>query len=224
MIYETALVSIILQSATALIDIYGLQLPVGDNYTILKEILRLELGVQFIELIFYIWLVFSLHSVRNITLFRYADWFITTPVMLITLMAYLSLDVGKHVSLREFLTNHKSSVIWVTVLNFFMLLFGFLSELYPLQQLPLVLAGCIPFAMYFYHIWKEYLQKPKPDVHPVFTRSRIFWYFVVVWSLYAVAALFPYVLKNTFLNILDLFSKNAFGIMLVYIIAYHRIV
>lgn len=223
MIYESALVSILLQFATAAIDIYGLQLPVGDNYTILKEILQLELGVQVIELVFYIWLVFSLHSIRNITLFRYADWFITTPVMLITLMAYLSMDAEKHVPFRDFLANNKSSVLWVTVLNALMLLFGFLSEWFPLQQIPLVLAGCVPFAMYFYHIWKEYLQKPKRDVHPVFTRSRIFWYFVVVWSLYGVAAMFPYVLKNTFLNILDLFSKNAFGIMLVYIISHHRL-
>lgn len=223
MIYESALFSIILQFLTALVDVYGLQLPVGDNYMILKEILQLELGVQVIELTFYIWLVFSLHNIRNITLFRYADWFITTPVMLVTLMAYLSIDEKKHVPFREFLSNHKSNVFLVVFLNALMLLFGFLSELYPLQQVPLVLLGCIPFAMYFYHIWKEYLQKPQKDVHPVFTRKRIFWYFAIVWSLYAVAALFPYVLKNTFLNILDLFSKNAFGIMLVYIIAHHRI-
>jgi bacteriorhodopsin len=224
MIYESALVSIIVQFITALIDIYGLQLPVGDNYTILKEILQLELIVQIIELSFYIWLVFSLDKIKNVTLFRYADWSITTPIMLITLMAYLSMDKEKHVPFREFLTTHKSNILVVVFLNAAMLLFGFLSELYPAQQIPLVLIGCIPFAAYFYKIWKDYLQKPREDTHPIFTRQRIFWYFVIVWSLYGVAALFPYVLKNTALNILDLFSKNAFGIMLVYILSHHSMV
>jgi len=114
--------------------------------------------------------------------------------------------------------------IWIVVgLNVLMLLFGFLSELMPKHQLTFVLLGFIPFALYFWHIYEKYLKQDKTNVHPVFTRERIFWYFVVIWSLYGVAALFPYVMKNTFLNILDLFSKNAFGIMLVYIISHHAI-
>lgn len=223
MIYETALISIVIQAITAVIDIYGLQIPVGDNFTILKEILKVELVVQVIELIFYIWLVLSIHSIRNITIFRYADWAVTTPLMLITLMAYLSIDEDKYLSFRGFLKQHKSSIVLVVVLNALMLGFGFLSELFPAHQLSLVLLGCIPFIGYFYHIWKDYLKREKPEVHPVFTRDRLFWYFAVIWSLYGVAAFFPYVIKNTAFNLLDLFSKNAFGIMLVYIISHHQI-
>lgn len=223
MLYESALISIVIQFITALIDIYGIQLPVKDNYSILKEILQVELGVQLIELVFYIWLVLSIHSIRNVTIYRYADWFITTPIMLITLMAYLDLNQEKVESFWSFLTGHRSQILWVVGLNAFMLLCGFLAELMPTYQIPLVLAGCIPFIAYFYKIYQNYLTKPNPDVHPIFTRNRIFWYFAVVWSLYGVAALFPYVLKNTILNVLDLFSKNAFGIMLVYILSHHSV-
>ncbi len=223
MLYESTLVSIILQFITAIIDIYGLQLPVGDNYIILKELLNVELFVQVIELLFYIWLLFSIYSVKNITIFRYADWFITTPLMLITLMAYLSIDNDKHVPLSEFLTKNKSNITIVVLLNVLMLGFGLLSEFLPAHQNALVIAGFIPFVLYFYLIWKEYVSKKIPDTHPFFTRERIYWYFFIIWSLYGVAALMPYIIKNTTLNILDLFSKNAFGIMLVYIISHHRI-
>lgn len=221
MIYESTLFSIIVQFITSIVDVYGISLPVDDNYSILKEILQVELGVQIVELIFYIWLITSFHSIQNITKYRYADWFITTPVMLITLMAYLQIDSKRPESLESFLVNNKSNIIAVSLLNAAMLLFGFMAEIYPIHQLFFVGIGCIPFIAYFYLIYKEYLKKEKPDVHPVFTRNRIFWYFVIVWSLYAVAAVLSYVPKNTMLNILDLFSKNAFGIMLVYILSYH---
>jgi hypothetical protein len=138
-------------------------------------------------------------------------------------MAYLDIDTEKTVSLTDFLRSHKSNILKVVGLNALMLLFGFLSELMPGYQLPFVILGFIPFVAYFWLIYKEYLQKEKEDVHPIFTRQRIFWYFVIFWSLYGVAAFFPYVIKNTALNILDLFSKNGFGIMLVYILAHHSL-
>jgi len=221
MLIESTFISIIIQLITAIIDIYGLSLPVEDNYSILKEILQIELGVQTIELIFYIWLVFSIHSIKNITLFRYADWFITTPVMLITLMAYLTIKPDRPTKLIDFFSEHKTNIIYVVLLNIAMLGFGFLSEIIPAHKILFVIIGFIPFAMYFYKIYKDYLQTDNKDIHPVFTRSRLFWYFVIVWSLYGVVAFLPYVQKNIGFNILDLFSKNAFGIMLVYIISHH---
>jgi bacteriorhodopsin len=223
MIYESALISIVIQFITALVDTYGITIPIQDSYSIIKDILKIELGVQIIELIFYIWLVFSIHSIKNITLYRYADWFITTPVMLLTLMAYLQIDPERFQTIGDFWKDHHINIIIVMILNAIMLAFGFLSELYPGYQILLVLLGCIPFVGYFYHIYKEYLTLKRPDIHPIFTRSRLFWYFVVVWSLYGVSAFFPYVLKNTSFNILDLFSKNAFGIMLVYILSHHSV-
>lgn len=239
MLIESTFISIIIQFITAIIDIYGIYIPVNDDYSILQELLHVELGVQTIELIFYIWLLFSINSIKNITLYRYADWFITTPVMLITLMAYLSIEPSKPIKLADFINDNSHDIIYVVLLNAVMLLMGFLSELFPIHRILFVTLGFVPFIMYFYRIYTNYLQEESlcckagsvcpetksqckyPDVHPIFTRKNIFWYFLIIWGLYGIIAFFPYIIKNIGLNILDLFSKNAFGIMLVYILSYH---
>jgi bacteriorhodopsin len=223
MIYESTLYSIIFQVITSLVDVYGLSLKVDDKYNILKQLLSVELGVQVIELIFYIWLFNSISTHKNITKFRYLDWFFTTPVMLITLMAYLTIEPGRTSDLWDFLKNDNKSILIVLFLNMLMLLFGYVAEINPTYNLLLVILGFIPFAIYYYKIYKEYLipHQSKEEVHPFFTRSRLFWYFVIVWALYGVAALMPYIMKNTAYNILDVFAKNTFGLMLVAII-YHN--
>lgn len=223
MLIESTIFSIIFQIITGVIDIYGINLPVSDNYKILQELLQVELGVQIIELIFYIWLIYYINSLKNITVYRYADWFITTPVMLITLMAYLTIKPEMPSSLSDFFKNHKDNIIYVVLLNAAMLLFGLLGELIPVHKILFVGAGFIPFIMYFYKIYKDYLVPNQHDdeIHPVFTKKRLFYYFLIVWSLYGIVAFMPYITKNVGLNILDLFSKNAFGIMLVYIISHH---
>lgn len=223
MLIESTFFSIIIQIITAFVDYIGLKIPVGDNYTILKEILTVELGVQIVELIFYIWLIFSIHSIKNITIYRYADWFITTPVMLITLMAFLSIKKDIPSSLTQFLSENGQEVLIIVFLNALMLGCGLAGEFMPKYNTWLVALGFIPFVMYFYKIYNDYYKKAEEEIHPVITRDRIFWYFVIIWSFYGVFALMPYKLKNTGFNILDLFSKNGFGIMLVYIIWHHRI-
>ena len=45
----------------------------------------------------------------------------------------------------------------------------------------------------------------------------IFYWFVVVWGMYGVFAVMSYTIKNTGYNILDIFSKNVFGIFLAYV-------
>ena len=225
MLYGSTLFSIIFQLITSLVDIYGLTIPVDDNYNILKQLLEVELGVQAIELIFYIWLIGSIHSLKNITKFRYADWFITTPIMLITLMAFMTIEPGKKSDLWTFLSEDKQNILIVVLLNMLMLLFGFIAELHPSYTVPLVVAGFVPFVAYFYKIYNEYLKpnEDKEEVHPFFTRSRLFWYFVIIWSFYGLAAFMPYIWKNTALNVLDLLAKNGFGLMLVVILAHHAI-
>ena len=47
---------------------------------------------------------------------------------------------------------------------------------------------------------------------------KLFLYFVFFWSLYGLIGFLPYYIKNTFYNIIDLFSKNFFGLLLSYLI------
>jgi bacteriorhodopsin len=221
MIFESGLYSLIIQVITSIIDVYGITLPLNDNHLILRDLLQVELGVQVIEMIFYIWLVFSLTSYKNITIFRYFDWFVTTPIMLITLMSYMKITPNNNMRLTDFFKSDKENIIYVVILNALMLIFGFVGEILPSYRFSLVLIGFIPFILYFYKIYKEYLipNKGKEEVNSIFTRSRLFWYFLIIWSLYGLVSFLPYVKKNIGLNILDLFSKNVFGLMLVYIIA-----
>jgi hypothetical protein len=92
-----------------------------------------------------------------------------------------------------------------------MLIFGYLGEKKIIPIYIGVLLGFIPFLIYYFLIYIKYA---------VLSRNGffIFWYFFFFWSLYGIVAFFPYYMKNTFYNILDLFSKNFFGIFLSYII------
>jgi bacteriorhodopsin len=46
----------------------------------------------------------------------------------------------------------------------------------------------------------------------------LFKYFISIWFLYGIASFMNYNIKNVSFNILDLFSKNFFGIYLFYIV------
>jgi hypothetical protein len=104
-----------------------------------------------------------------------------------------------------------------------MLLCGFLSELYPKQQLLFVIVGFLPFIVYFYAIYNKYIKNNKTvDNEYVdnkgISKNNLFYYFLGIWGLYGVAAFMPYIAKNVSYNILDLFAKNFFGVFLVYLI------
>jgi len=92
-----------------------------------------------------------------------------------------------------------------------MLIFGYLGETKIIDTLTGVVLGFIPFLIYFYMIYINYVRQTT-------TGWKLCFYFFFFWSLYGVAALLPYYVKNTFYNILDLFAKNFFGLFLSYII------
>jgi hypothetical protein len=97
------------------------------------------------------------------------------------------------------------------LLNWAMLLFGYLGEMRIIPVLLGVCLGFIPFLLYYYMIYVNYVTKNTSGYF-------LFWYFFIFWSLYGVVAVLPYYLKNALYNILDLFAKNFFGIFLSYII------
>lgn len=232
MIVTSTIISIIIQLLTGGIDIWGLTIPVQNNFNIYRDLLKIELGVQTVELIFYIWLVTKLHALKNITIYRYLDWFVTTPTMLFTLIVYLY-HQGQNLSLTDFIKTNKRNIIIITGLNALMLLFGLLGELGILSVNVSVTLGFIPFAYYFWFIYKEYIMPlPEDEKQPnginfkntarkilsKTTKTYVFLYFLAFWSLYGICAYLSYSQKNTGYNILDLFAKNGFGILLVYFI------
>ena len=212
MLYESAYVSLIIQFLVGLINIYGLNINVPDNKKIIKDILKLELGVQIIEFIFYTWMIINFEFIKNITPFRYLDWIITTPTMLITLIAYLSNKTN--ISLKKYITENKLFVIKIIILNVIMMLFGLAGELNYMDYNTSILIGFIPFIYYFKMIYDKYLIENTES-----TKTKLYWFFFIIWTIYGVVAFLPYDQKNTAYNILDLFSKNLFSIFLVIIIS-----
>jgi hypothetical protein len=215
--YITLVVSVIVQIITGIIEVGAFFIKVPTIYFLIKQLLIIELVVQLIEGLFYIWLVYNYTKVLNITPKRYIDWVITTPSMLITLMVYLiylNKKTENKTNELDFFTLFKENsniFISVLILNWVMLLFGYLGEMRIIPILLGVFLGFISFLIYYYIIYVNYVSQETNGY-------LLFWYFFFFWALYGVVALLPYYVKNAFYNILDLFSKNFFGIFLSYII------
>jgi bacteriorhodopsin len=128
----------------------------------------------------------------------------------------------KQVDIFSILRENSAVIITIVLLNALMLLFGYLGEINVIPVIWGILIGFIPFTIYYYLIYNNFV---KSDTNTSNTHSNInttilklFLYFVFFWSLYGLIGFLPYYVKNTLYNIIDLFSKNFFGILLSYLI------
>ena len=175
--HVTLIISIIVQILTGIIEIGAFFVKVPTIYTLIKQLLTLELVVQFFEGVFYFWLAFNFTKEANVTPKRYIDWVITTPTMLITLMIYLiyltkkAENKANDLDIFTMFKDNSSVFIPVVLLNWAMLLFGYLGEMKIIPVLLGVVLGFIPFLMYFYMIYVNYVTKNTSGY-------LLFWYFV----------------------------------------------
>lgn len=214
--------SIVVQLVTGIIEVIAMFVKTAPGMKVIKQLLGLEVAVQAVEGSFYAWLYYNIDRVKNITPKRYADWAITTPTMLVTLIVYIiylnNTDKGNDsLSLIQSLRENAVPVAQILALNWLMLLFGYLGEVGVLPLIAGVALGFVPFATYFYIIYDRFVAN---DANMTInnTSLKIYAYFMVFWSLYGIVAVLPYTLKNTIYNVLDLFSKNFFGVFLSYLI------
>ena len=217
MLYISGIISLIIQFLIGIIDVIGLNINIKPDFNIFKDLLKVELSVQIVEFIFYIWMVLNFKNIINITPYRYFDWMITTPAMLLTLMVFLKSEDGEYNNIYDFIKENKKDIIKVVIANLCMLLFGLMGEYNIIKNEIAVLLGFIPFVYYFNLIYKKFINKDTKN-----NKKNIYWFFVIIWSLYGVAALLPYKNKNVMYNILDLFAKNLFGLVLVFYIWKNR--
>jgi hypothetical protein len=216
-IYTSLITSVIIQVVTGIIEIIALFIKVPSKFLFLQQMMLLEVFVQFIEGSFYIYWLYNFNNILNITPKRYFDWVITTPTMLVNLIFYLIFLQYKDNNTSDKLNFFKLfkqefyTIITILLLNWLMLLFGYLGEINLLPVLLGVSLGFIPFLIYYYIIYKKYALLSNNGY-------KIFFYFLIFWSLYGIVAVLPYKIKNICYNILDLFSKNFFGIFLTYLI------
>lgn len=213
LIVSTGIASLFIQIVTAIFDFYVLGLNIPKKLIILKNLLILEFIVQIIEGSFYVWMIFNFSKNLNITLARYYDWMITTPTMLFTYSLYLlylkNNENNIDIPFGDLVYTNLPILTIIFILNGIMLLFGYLGELNKIERYKATLLGFIPFIIYFYIIYVNF-------VGP--SSKFIFWCFFGLWFLYGVASLLSYTIKNISYNILDLFAKNFFGIYLAYVL------
>lgn len=216
-LYTSLVTSVIIQIITGIIEINALFVNVLPKFAFLKQLILLEVIVQGIEGAFYIHWLYNFNNILNITPTRYLDWVITTPTMLVTLVFYLiflkhnAANSSNELNFFELFNQEFYILITILLLNWLMLLFGYLGEANVIPVLLGVSLGFIPFLIYFYIIYIKYVDLSNDGFN-------LFLYFFIVWSLYGIVAVLPYKIKNMCYNFLDLFAKNFFGIFLSYLI------
>ena len=134
-----------------------------------------------------------------------------------------------HADIFSILRENYTPIIAIVLLNAAMLLFGYLGETNVIPIAKGILIGFIPFMIYYYIIYIKFVKKDSylitDDAKSQHAKSdvdtkilKLFLYFVFFWSLYGLIGFLPYYVKNTLYNIIDLFSKNFFGLLLSYLI------
>ena len=219
LIHTTAKFSLAAQIITGLIDVLALQIDIPKEKSVLKQLLSFELAVQVIEGLFYIWLVTSFNTVNDVTKYRYYDWMLSTSLMLFTLIVYIEYLKDETKSISQIYNENKNTIHTVLVLNLIMLQLGFLGEIKKIPIKTSVYIGFVPFLLYYKIIYDKFVKDEKLVGLKEGVKKEIkllYWYFFIFWGTYGIAALMPYKEKNISYNVLDLFSKNFFGLYLSY--------
>lgn len=213
---QSAKISLAMQLVIGIVGIHGIFIALPEKDNILTDIMILETIVQFIEMMFYIWLVFYLSRLNfDVTYVRYFDWFLSTPIMLISttfFMRYLaSKPLNQTMTIKNIMKTNWVELLKIGVSNVFMLLFGFLAEINIITRTNGFIFGTLAFLYTFYVIYSEFVDNNN-------TNKILFYTMFTIWSLYGVAYLFPYITKNTMYNYLDVLSKNFYGLFIYYFI------
>lgn len=173
----------------------------GDSK--IRHILNLETCISVVAAFFYSVFMKKIKedeiNFKEITVNRYVDWSITTPIMLLVLVLAFCYNTGQSVKLTSFLL--------ILVLNYGMLLCGFLGETGLTDKLKSNVIGFVFFALLYGYIYLTYIQG-----RGIFDNNILYLSFFVLWSLYGVAYWLKEREKNVSYNVLDLFSKCFVGI------------
>jgi len=213
LVKTSADVSLKVQIIAGILTYFGTNAKVANKDKVLTELLMLETVVQVIEIVFYIWITRSMMVAEKVTPRRYIDWAITTPTMLFTTIVYLDYIHKKEkgedttITIKEFYNQNQEEIKQMFIYNWLMLLFGFLGEI---GTLPLYASVSIGFIFFYlsFKIVHKYANKTEKG-------KKFGTLFTILWGLYGVAAVLPLAEKNISYNILDIFSKNFYGIYLL---------
>jgi len=169
----------------------------------IRHILNLETCISCVAGYFYALFIIKVNDKNldwhEITETRYIDWSITTPMMLLALSLVLSMNSNTVI--------HFKVIGSIIILNYIMLLFGYLGEIKKLNRNLATLLGFIAFFIMYLIIYVNF-------VKPKYSKANyvLFAIYFIVWSMYGVVYLFDEEYKNMITNILDLTAKCLVGL------------
>lgn len=202
LVLKSAVASLAVQFIVGGITLAGFFLDIPDyKRNDITVILSLEFSSQVIEFLWYIVTVIRYSEIQTWT--RYLDWTASTPVMLISTALFFQHRYEKDLS-AIFLD---WPIYACLAFNWIMLAFGFAAETNFMPRTPALFLGSFAFVGTFTCLAVPILESDGLSI-------QLFWTMYTVWGLYGVAAAFPYKPKNVAYNLLDLVSKNFYGIFL----------
>jgi len=143
-------------------------------------------------------------KLESVTTVRYIDWFLTTPLLLVSFALYTGYSRGKDSGLNLI------PLTWIVVLDILMLIAGLLGETKVIGKYQGFFLGFAAFAALIICVYIEYI-----DVENQRDKNfTVFVIFAIVWALYGFAYLLNTKWKNISYNTLDVISKAGFGIFI----------
>ena len=223
----TFVISLVVQLGVLIFSL--VTLGIGNPPPLLQLILVLETIVQGVEFVWYavIGALYFFKKKHFGVEYRYIDWVITTPIMLITLFFLViyfhepCMETGKLVDFPGF----AGLLALIVLADWAMLLVGVIVEanLCEIRKRRwawyLLFLGFIPLCLAFIPHVLAASERPSEEAVAVIVPTFI------LWTLYGIVAIAAYgddraQWRNGFYNVLDLLSKNLAGIV-VSIVAFH---
>ena len=169
----------------------------------LKNVLLLESLSQAVEFAWYALVLYRGWVIEASK--RYYDWVLSTPLMLLSLALFFSYRRGGSVD------EDRLALAAVLLFDELMLFFGYLLERGRLNAFPAVFLGMLSLIGVFVSL-SAFVEAEDGLSQGLLITTML------VWSLYGFAALLPTVPKNVAYNLLDLVSKNGFGMFLTILV------
>ena len=173
----------------------------------MRNILNLETCISIIASFFYTKFVEEFKKDNNtidykgININRYVDWAITTPMMLLVLILAFKYNLsGKAVvSFYDY--------VIILLLNYSMLITGYLGEINKIERLTANILGFVFFGGLYAFIYKRYIA-----IKYNLQNTTLYYTFLLLWSLYGVFYLMKNDYRNIGYNTLDLIAKCFVGL------------
>lgn len=186
-----------------------IQIFKNEDYKI-NNILSLECAVLFIASFFYYKFI-KLTSLENINNFdykkiinyRYIDWSLTTPILLLALLLFIQYFNNKLVNFWNYLV--------VFILNYVMLYFGYLGENKKIDKMIALFIGFIAFIIMFLFIYFKFIINNKSSIINI-----LFIVFIIIWGSYGLIYLLKDEPKNHWYNHQDIISKGLFSTFITF--------